>query len=74
MHHLAILREPLPEMTPPTIRAARDQLGLSQNELAQLLGTTGYTISRWETGSQPVRLPRMLYWALRGLGWQPTAQ
>src|SRR5574337_289082 len=35
----------------PGLRHAREQLGLTQQELANRLGTTKVAISRWENGS-----------------------
>ena len=37
------------------LRAAREEAGLGQRELAQRLGVTIATLSRWETGARPVR-------------------
>lgn len=37
-------------LTPAEIRAGREKLGLSQQELQQLLGLGGNSLSRWETG------------------------
>ncbi len=37
-------------LTPTEIRAARERLGLSQQQLQELLGLGGNSLSRWETG------------------------
>jgi putative zinc finger/helix-turn-helix YgiT family protein len=37
-------------LTPDEIRAGRERLGLNQQELAELLGLGGNTLSRWENG------------------------
>jgi transcriptional regulator with XRE-family HTH domain len=39
-------------LTPDQIREGLDQKGLSQNRLAELLGVSPSTVSRWVTGSQ----------------------
>ncbi|HWG44875.1 MAG TPA: type II TA system antitoxin MqsA family protein [Gemmataceae bacterium] len=46
------LRSQLRLLTPHDIQAARTSLKLSQKDLADRLGTTEATISRWETGDQ----------------------
>lgn len=40
------------------IRAIRQQLGLNQRDLAERLGVSKRTISRWETGSSQ---PHLVY-------------
>ncbi len=37
-------------LTPTEIRAAREELDLNQQQLQELLGLGGNTLSRWETG------------------------
>jgi putative zinc finger/helix-turn-helix YgiT family protein len=39
-------------LAPEEIRLAREKLGLTQKQFANLLGTGEATISRWETGAQ----------------------
>lgn len=41
-------------MTPDALRALRKQHGLTQQQLADLMGTTQTTINRWETGMHPI--------------------
>lgn len=60
-----LARKPAP-LTGPELRFLRKELGLKAKELAQHLGTTDVTVSRWETGDTPVnpaadRLVRALY-------------
>ncbi|MBI2886817.1 MAG: helix-turn-helix transcriptional regulator [Chloroflexi bacterium] len=43
-------RRPRPRWSAATVRALRDHLGLTQEELAQELGTRQQTISEWERG------------------------
>ncbi len=47
----AALREKLTLLAPAQIRQNRDQLGLSQRELANHLGVAVETISRWENSA-----------------------
>lgn len=43
------------------VRALREQLGLTQAELAERLGTRQQTVSEWETGvSRPRRMSQRL--------------
>jgi putative zinc finger/helix-turn-helix YgiT family protein len=39
-------------LTPQEIRRNRDALGYTQQQLADYLGISMYTLSRWETGAQ----------------------
>jgi putative zinc finger/helix-turn-helix YgiT family protein len=39
-------------LSPEEIRVSRQELGLNQQELADLLGVAVSTLSRWETGAQ----------------------
>lgn len=57
--------------TPDDIRKARQQLGLSQGQLAAKLGTTVTTISNWERGQRTPRDIGIIALALERLGWQP---
>lgn len=45
-------------VTPEEIRALRERLGLTQQQMADKIGTTNTTISRWELGTAR---PRGLY-------------
>ncbi len=40
--------------TPERLREARRRLGMTQQELAETLGLTQRSISRMETGAQPI--------------------
>ena len=58
------------EITPATaedIKAFRQRWRLQQAELRDYLGVGPFTISRWESGSQNVRHPKMLRLALAEL-------
>jgi putative zinc finger/helix-turn-helix YgiT family protein len=46
------MREHLGLLSPSQIRRNRETLGMTQRELASLLGIAEATISRWETGAQ----------------------
>jgi DNA-binding transcriptional regulator YiaG len=48
-------------MTPEELRARRTALRLSQTQLAQALGVTQNTVSRWEVGSMKLDGPRSLW-------------
>lgn len=47
--------------------AARQELGLSQSQLAELLDVPVNTLARWERGEVTIRHPRILALALRAL-------
>jgi len=51
------------------IRKLREMHGISQNELAERLGVTQATVSRWESSGEVSRLGAKL---LEGLGSQPV--
>lgn len=67
----------------PRVALARRARGLTQLGLAQLLGTTAITVSRWERGVAGVRLERLreialvcevdLDWLETGVGTDQTA-
>lgn len=44
-------------MTPADFKAARRELGLSQNALAARMGIADRTIRRWEKGTVPIPGP-----------------
>jgi putative zinc finger/helix-turn-helix YgiT family protein len=46
------LRDKAGLLRPAEIRAKRDELGLTQKQLASLLKVADTTVSRWETGAQ----------------------
>jgi transcriptional regulator with XRE-family HTH domain len=54
-------------MTGAELKARRERLGLSQTALANLLGTTQNTISRWELGTLQIEKSQMLELALEAL-------
>ena len=54
-------------MTGPDLRAARQELGLSQAGLAALLGVSRYLISKWEREDVRIAHPRILELALTEL-------
>jgi putative transcriptional regulator len=46
-----------PAFSPDDVKALRQQLGLTQPELAREIGTTTNTIWRWEHGVQAISPP-----------------
>lgn len=54
-------------MTGDTLRRAREELGLSQAELARLFEVTVTTISRWERGERVITAPGAITLALNHL-------
>lgn len=46
-----------PGMTPDDIRRWREARGLTTTDLADLLGVSQATVSRWETGDRPPTMP-----------------
>jgi len=48
----------------PEVKSLRTALGLTQDELADVLGTRRITVARWERGSQPNPLSRRVVSAL----------
>ena len=49
-------------MTPPELRAALDELGISQREFAFAARVTPETVSRWANGKKPI--PYWVEWKL----------
>lgn len=49
------------------LRARRERLGLTQTQLAQALGLTQNTVSRWEIGKTAIQHPEILSLALEAL-------
>jgi DNA-binding transcriptional regulator YiaG len=58
------LRRRLPD--PPMRRLVRERAGITQEDLAQVLGVDRATVSRWETGEREPR-PSQLEGYLRAL-------
>jgi transcriptional regulator with XRE-family HTH domain len=54
-------------MTGDALREKREKLGLTQSALAQKLGTSQITISRWESDKLRIERPEMLALALEAL-------
>ena len=54
-----------PALTPAELRARRERLGLSPEELASLLYLSHATVRHWETGRRaiPPYATRLLEWA-----------
>lgn len=52
-------------MTAAELRARRKQLGLSQAEIAERIGSHRVTVTRWETEAEPI--PRWLDLAMTAL-------
>jgi predicted transcriptional regulator len=48
-------------VTPEELRARRKALGLSQTKLAEALGVTQHTVSRWEEGKMKLTAPRSMW-------------
>ena len=48
-------------MTPDELRTRRKALRLSQTALAEALGVTQHTVSRWERGKMAIRAPRSVW-------------
>ncbi|MCJ7527481.1 MAG: hypothetical protein MUO37_05125 [Methyloceanibacter sp.] len=59
--------DPITPATAEDIKAFRQRWRLQQAELRDYLGVGPFTISRWESGSQNVRHPKMLTLALAEL-------
>lgn len=55
------------ETTPEGLRAFREDYGLTQAELADLLNIDTLTVSRWERGASAIWAPRIMALALREL-------
>ncbi len=53
------------ELTPATLRLARERLGLTQLALSEALGVHPNTIARWERSERPI--PSYLALAMRDL-------
>jgi len=55
-------------MEPHELRLRRKALGLSQEQLAELLDVDEMTVSRWERGVYPI--PRYIGLAVEALEWR----
>ncbi|HYM62038.1 MAG TPA: helix-turn-helix domain-containing protein [Thermoanaerobaculia bacterium] len=55
------------EIDGPTLRALREELGMTQAQLGEQLGIPSNTIARWERGELQIEKPRTLALALRAL-------
>ena len=51
-------------MTPDELRQMRRELGLSQTQLALIVGVHPNTVACWERGDKPIGNPEMLRLAL----------
>lgn len=54
-------------LTPSILTERRQALGLTQAELARILGVDSGTLSRWERGKQSITMPNMVAFALFGI-------
>jgi transcriptional regulator with XRE-family HTH domain len=59
-----------PQITGKEILAAREELGLTQQQLADLFGVAMMTVSRWETDQSPALAPGAIRMALEYLKMQ----
>ena len=60
-------------MTPEELRARRMALGLTQEQLGEIIGKPRNTITRWESGSLAIRDQALLSLALEALERRPRA-
>lgn len=58
-------------MTPEELRERRTALGLTQEQLGDLIGKPRNTITRWESGSLAIRDQALLSLALEALERRP---
>ncbi len=59
------MEPPGPIRTPEDLKRRRKRLGLTQTQLADILGVRRNTVTRWEVGILPV--PPYLHLALAGI-------
>lgn len=65
--------ETAPAIDGDALRLARERAGLSQNELARLLGlASGQRVSRWERGDARPRTPQILHALAGAVGLSPS--
>jgi transcriptional regulator with XRE-family HTH domain len=60
------LTQDLLPLSGPALRFLRKQMGLSTKELAEVMGVRRESVTRWETGAEPIgptsdRLARLVY-------------
>ena len=52
-------------ITSSDLARRREALGMTQRDIALLLGSSSNSVSRWELGDS--RVPTWMHWALRGI-------
>lgn len=60
----ATLREALAARVRADLRLSRETLGLSTRDVGKIVGVSGPTISRWETGDAQPPLSQLVAWGL----------
>jgi DNA-binding transcriptional regulator YiaG len=59
-------------ISPKVLRACREKRGISQADLADILGVDPHTVSRWETGTRKItRMARHCIRLVMSLGHIP---
>ncbi len=56
-----------PDITPAQIREGRQEAGLTQEQLAGVIGCSANSVYRWEAGASPCELPGAVKYALEYL-------
>jgi transcriptional regulator with XRE-family HTH domain len=59
----ATVRSQLSDDLGRVLRSAREELGMTQDDLAELVGTSRIALSRWEAGAQPPSRGPLRRWA-----------
>lgn len=67
MHHRSMLKEIPRTISPEELREYRRQLGLTQHQLAQLLGVSQSAVTLWEQGKRRPRYARPIRFLLSRL-------